>query len=246
MSQNFNSLQDRNKQTLNSISQLQKQEKLLYDSLNDVSLSTQQKKINVNKINELSQMRMNMYENIKDLNSHYQKDLTTSKTTLGQQLLAIDILENELNDAKKRMNLLEQQKYDKLRLIEINTYYGKRYNAYSNLMKTIVITLIPVIILSVLANKGFLPPKLYVFITGIVLIIGVYFIGMQIIDISNRDNMNWDEYNWYFDKSQAPSDKTEGAYDDPWKFPSLTCVGSACCYEGSTYDEDLNICVPNK
>jgi hypothetical protein len=58
--------------------------------------------------------------------------------------------------------------------------------------------------------------------------------------------MNWDEYNWYFDKSKAPIDTTEGTPSDPWGTPSVTCIGSACCYEGSTYDVNTNICVPNE
>lgn len=248
MTTNFDSLQERNKQVLDYISQLQKQEKILYDSLNDVSLSHEQKQTNIKKINEISQMRLNMYASIKDLYSHYQKDVSVSRTTLDQQIEAIDVLENELNEAKIRLNLLEEAKYNKLRLIEINTYYGKRYSAYARLMKTIVIMCIPVILLSVLANKGLLPPKLYVFLTGIVIIIAIFSIGMQILDISNRDTMNWDEYNWYFDKSNAPSDLStqEQHQTDPWQLPSTTCIGSACCYEGSTYDDQLNVCIPNK
>ena len=42
-SQNFDNLQEKNQQVLNNISQLQTQEKQLYDSLDDVSLTTEQK-----------------------------------------------------------------------------------------------------------------------------------------------------------------------------------------------------------
>jgi hypothetical protein len=244
-SQNFDNLQERNQQVLENISQLQSQEKQLYDSLDNVTLSSDQKQQIINKINEISQMRMNMYSGMKDMYSYYQKNVTASRTTLGQEVAAIDILENELNESKRRLNLLEDQKYNKLRLVEINTYYGKRYNAHSKLMKTIVITCIPLIILAILANNGILPSNLYVFLSGLVIVIGVVFIGLQLIDMSNRDNMNWDEYNWYFDKSKAPSDTTEGTATDPWQKGSLTCIGSACCYDGSTYDDTLNICVPN-
>jgi hypothetical protein len=81
-------------------------------------------------------------------------------------------------------------------------------------------------------------------------VIGAVIIGLQIIDIFNRDNMNWEEYDWYFDRNNAPSinettDNLDSNANDPWTTPSLTCVGSACCYEGSTYDNDKNICVPN-
>ena len=54
-------LQEKNQQVLNNISQLQLQEKQLYDSLNDITLTTDQKQQIINKINEISQIRMNMY-----------------------------------------------------------------------------------------------------------------------------------------------------------------------------------------
>ena len=133
-------------------------------------------------------------------------------------------------------------------MVEINTYYGKRYNAHANIMKTIFIFCIPIIILAVLANSGILPPNIYRFLSGAVIIIAVILLGYQLIDLSNRDNMNWDEYNWYFNQNNAPTDSSDGtasSSSNPWSTPSLTCVGSECCYEGSTYDSSKNICVPN-
>lgn len=244
-SQNFDSLQERNQQVLNNISQLQTQEKELYASLDDVSLSSDQKQQIINKINEISQMRLNLYSGLKDMYSSYQQNVASSRTTLGQSVAAVNVLENELNQAKIRLNLLEDEKYNKLRLVEINTYFGKRYNAHSKVMKIIVYTCIPIIILAILANKQILPSNLYKLLVVIVLVIGLIFLGNELIDLSNRDDMNWDEYNWYFDQSQAPSDKTEGTPSDPWATPSITCVGQACCYDGSTYDSTQNICLPN-
>jgi len=244
-SQNFGSLQERNQQVLNNISQLQGQEKTLYSSLDDINLSSGEKQQIINKINEISQMRTNLYASLKDTYSFYQKNVSASKNTLGQSIEAIDILENELNQAKTRLNLLEDQKYNKLRLVEINTYYGKRYNAHSGLMKTIVIMCIPIIILTILVNKEILPSKIYAFLMGLILLIGIISIGRQLIDIGSRDNMNWDEYYWFFNRDKAPSDNV-GDLSNPWENNlSLTCIGSACCYDGSTYDSTQNMCVPD-
>ena len=115
-------------------------------------------------------------------------------------------------------------------------------------MKTIVIICIPIIILAVLTNNGILPSSIYKLLVVIILVIGSIFIGMQIIDMSNRDDMNWDEYNWYFNKSKAPVDTNftgNASSSDPWTTPTVTCIGSACCYNGSTYDSTKNVCVPN-
>ena len=248
-SNNFDSLQERNQQVLNNISQLQIQEKTLYDSLEDVSLTPEQKQQIINRINEISQMRINLYAGLKDMFSYYKQNVSASSSTLGQSIAAVDVLENELNESKIKMNLIEDQKYNKLRLVQINTYFGQRYNAHSKLMKTIVFICIPVIILAVLANKGILPSNIYKLLVVIILVIGSILIGLQLIDISNRDDMNWNEYEWYFDKDKAPSSSagttTETTESDPWETTTSTCVGSACCYDGSTYDSEKNICVPN-
>ena len=245
---NFDSLQERNQQVLNNISQLQLQEKELYASLDDVTLSSEQKQQIINKINEISQIRINLSTGLKDMYLFYQKNVSDSKTTLGQSIATIDVLENELNQSKIRMNLIEDQKYNKLRLVEINTYFGKRYSAHSKLMKTIVILCIPIIFLTILFNRGILPSNIYKFLTVIILVIGIILIGLQLNDMFNRDNMNWDEYNWYFDKTKAPSDSNTvvSVSSNPWETPSVTCIGSACCYDGSSYDSTKNMCVPNE
>lgn len=246
-----NEFKERNQQVLNNISQLQTQEKNLYSSLDDATLTTEQKQLIINKINEISVMRMNIYATLKDMYSYYQKNISMSQTTLGQEIQAIDVLENELNEAKRRLNLLDEQKNNKLRLVQINTYYSKRYNAHSNLFKTVVLTCIPVIFLTFLFNRGLLSSSIYGGLTAIVLVIGAVLIGLQLIDMSNRDNMNWDEYNWYFDESSAPSapttTSTTSTSSSPWTATtaSSTCIGSSCCYEGSTYDESKNMCIPN-
>jgi hypothetical protein len=247
-SKNFDSLQEINQQVLNNISQLQTQERELYKSLDDISLSTEQKKNIIKQINEISQIRINLYASLKDMFSFYKGNVGASRTTLGQSIVAIDVLENELNQSKMRLNQIEEQKYNKLRLVENNTYFGKRYNAYSTLMKIIVITCIPIIILTVLENKGILPPNIYKLLSIIILVIGTVMIGLKLIDIFNRDSMNWDEYDWYFDKTNAPSHNTSTdmyVSINPWSTPSITCIGSDCCYDGSTYDSKNNICVPN-
>ena len=98
-----NDFLERNEQVLNDISMLQKEEKNLYAKLDDVSLTPDQKKLIVDKINEISQMRLNMYSNMNDMYSYYQKNVEASRTTMGQEVAAIDIIENELNEAKKKI-----------------------------------------------------------------------------------------------------------------------------------------------
>jgi hypothetical protein len=243
----FSSMQERNEQTLADIKSLQQSEQDLYNNLetNASSLTSDQKTQIVNKINEISTMRINLYANLKDVYSFFTKNVAGSRTTLAEQLVAIDIIENELNEAKIRLKLLEDEKYNKLRLVEINTYYGKQSNSQADVMKIIVITCIPVIILGIIQNMGIISGKITGFLIALVVTIGVIAVGAKLIDNSNRDKMNYDEYDWNFNSNNAPTASTTVAVN-PWEWPSLECVGPACCEPNiSTYDSSLNKCIPN-
>jgi len=195
-------------QTISNITDLQTIEMKLYESLDNNKLTQDQRSRIIDKINEIAQTRLTLYQGISNMASSYQQNLETSNNTIQEQMLAIDIVENELNEAKRRLNLLEEQKYNKLRLVEINTYYGKQYNAYKDVAKTIVFFSILVLIIVILGKKEILPTNIYILLNVLVISMGAIGVGRQIIKISNKDNMNFDEYDWYFNKSKAPVDTT--------------------------------------
>ena len=102
-------------------------------------------------------------------------------------------------------------------------------------------------VVQVLNNNSVIPSFIYQITTSIIVLIASYIIFNQYLDISNRDNINWDNYSWYFNKSDAPEpgesndeDIDEGDEDDA----EDVCVGSACCAYDYVYDSTLNQCVP--
>lgn len=241
---------EKNQQVLFGISQLQKTEKELYANLALPNLSSIEKQRIINQINELSQMRMDMYSNLQNLYSSYQQNVNNLDTTLDVQMKAIDNMEDELNQVKIHLNSIDQMKIDKLRTVEINNYYAKRYNSYKNIMFVISLSCIPILLLTILSNKTIIPSNVYGLLVSLIVVISSYLIFKQYLDISNRDNINWDSYSWYFDKNNAPdpgdADDEEVLDEDgeeDGKEEDL-CVGSACCQEGTTYDSILNVCVP--
>ena len=235
-------------QTISSISDLQTLEMKLYASLDNNKLTAEQRSLIIDKINQIAQTRMTMYQGISNMSSSYQQTLATTNKSLQEQMLAIDIVENELNEAKRRLNLLEAQKNNKLRMVEINTYYGKQYSAYKDIAKNIVYVCILVLIVIILGKKGILPQNIYITLNGIIITIGVIIIGRQVIRLSDRDNINFDEYNWYFNKANAPAPSTilpSSSSSDPWSMPTIACVGATCCdqTQGFTYDSTQNMCI---
>jgi flagellar motility protein MotE (MotC chaperone) len=242
-------VQENTTQILNDIQSLQTIEQQLFSSLEEnTGLTTEQQKKVVDKINGISKMRINLYETLNGVNSFFQNALANSKGTLSEQTAAIDIVEKELNTSKNRLKVLEEEKNNKIRLVEINDYYGQKYAEHSDLMKIIVIMLIPILILAILFNKGILPEKVYYILIGIVAIIGGVFIWRTVFSIMMRDPMNYQEYNWYFDPNNAPTSTTTSS-TDPWASTTTTttvtdtCVGNDCCSDGLVYDSTLNQCI---
>ena len=239
-----NNVQQNNEQILNDIQALQSMEQELFSNLeSNTNLTSQQQQDIISKINQISTMRINLYQTLSGVNGFFQGALNSSIGTLQEQTSAIGIVESELNQAKIKLQALEAEKNNKIRLVEINNYYGDKYTEHARLMKIIIFILIPVIILTLLFNKGFLPKAIYYGLICIIAAIGGYMFWRTLASILVRDNMNYNEYDWYFDIASAPTGSSSST--DPWasSSSSAACVGAACCSSNQTFDASLNLCV---
>jgi hypothetical protein len=248
MSSNLSNVKENNEQILNDIQSLQQMEQELFNNLEtNTTLTTTQKQEIVDKMNKISNMRISLYGTLSGVNNFYNNALSTSVGTLNEQVVAIGIVENELNQSKRRLEILEAERNNKIRLVEINDYYGDKYAEHTQLMKVIIYTLVPIIILAILKNKGILPNTIYVVLVIIVSFIGAYYFWVRVSSILTRDNLNYQEYNWHFNPGAAPKPSSSGG-TDPWLNNNSTmgtCVGEACCSTGQTYDSTLMLCVNN-
>jgi hypothetical protein len=242
-------MRELNDQTLSDIQKLQELEKELYAKMEGLSANkklTQKIKDDIiANIDELSQLRMNLYANLKNNYDNYQLTSITTSNTYDEQSTAVAVVEKELDNAKARLASMQDDKNNKMRYIGVNTYYGKQYDAHSHIMKIIIFMCIPIIIISILSNKGIIPPTIAAIVSAVIVAIGILFLFKNIVSIFNRDNMNYDRFDWSFDPSDAPTSDSEP--DDssvPWasKAPG-TCIGQDCCDQGATYDSDQNICI---
>jgi len=238
---------DDNEQILNDIQKLQKIEQDLFSSLDNPQIQPDTSTKIISKINDVSQMRINLYKLLNNLNSNYQNSLTNSREVLSEQNVAIDIVETELNRAKQRLAVIEEEKNNKIRLIEINTYYGQSYDEHANMMKLFIYILIPIIGLAFLFKQGFIPSSIYTILNVVIILIGVILLWRNYSKIYMHDKLNYPEYTWTFDASTAPGPdmSLSASNNDPWGNINTTCIGSACCMSGTNYDYSLNKCVPN-
>ena len=62
-------------------------------------------------------------------------------------------------------------------------------------MKLIILFSVPLLLITILLNKNILPYNIALILGGTILVVGLYMIITRIIDLSKRDNMNFNEYN---------------------------------------------------
>lgn len=250
---NIQNVEETNNQILSDIQNLQTFEQEMFSNLEEnPSLTQEEQQALIQKINQVSSMRLNLYKTLNGVTGYFQNSLYNSQGTLEEQVTAIDIVEQELNRAKQKLRILEEEKNNKIRLVEINTYYGEKYQEHAELMKIIIFTLIPIIIISLLYNKSLIPQVLYYVLLVIIAAIGSYFMWLRLASIWNRDNMDYQEYNWPVYKPPANSTtKSSNTTGDPWDNGLdvtgnvLGCVDQYCCATGTVYDGSSNQCIPS-
>lgn len=268
--------QNGHQQLLQNISQLQGLEKDLYKQLQinasqqDTSTPAKQMEI-IKKINELSNIRISLLKTLNKTANSIQHNVATSRVDLVDQLTLLGVVEQQLNNVKEKINQSDNIKNDKLRMVEINTYYGKRYKAYSELMKLLIYISLFLLFLAILNKKELLPENISNALMIVVLVIGGYFFIRKLMDIIRRDNMDFDQYDWLtttssmnqpsvleydinqFDKLESGAeaevdDESTSMEEDVVNMSSrlgLGCVGAACCSDKMKYDTTTKKCIDN-
>ena len=248
-------MNERSITTIQNIKDLQALEKSLYAQLENSASSSappslQQQEKAIQRINELSKMRATLFGNLQDSYSMNQYQVAQTRNDLVDELTNVQIIEGELNNSKKQMNALKNEKINKLRMVEINTYYGKRYEAHANIMKIIIFTCIPIIIISVLNKKNMISGNIANALIAIVIVIFILTLWYKIADIMFRDNMDFDQYKFPFDPKDVDLDNGDSSNIVNLPGPldmGIECVGDACCSGNNmVYDSENNVCVFKK
>jgi len=250
--------------TLNNIKDLQNLEKELYASLEVAAINPgnddKQKEI-ISRINKISQIRISLLQTLNTMSDTLQNQVGNSRINLVDQLTLIGVIEQQLNQIKAQMNQTDAIKNNKLRMVQINTYYGKRYRAYTELIKLVIYSSIAFLILAILKNKGLLPENIANGLLSVLALICLFFFLRKINDIYWRDNMDFDQFNWFnvpdstqktvfeYDKeaiegTNLGADLEDGLYDLAKDASSIIgCVGAECCTAKMKYDKNKQKCV---
>lgn len=259
---NMNNLQNGDSSTTANIQNLQTIETQLLQNLEmdlaQGNLTENEINSAIEQINSIASMRMNLYDSLGNYNEFYETNLKMANDTLYQQTQVLDILESKLNDNRKKIIALAENKNNNIRLAEINSYYSEKYKAQARFMKIVILLILPVLISAILLKRGLIPYVVFKIISVIVGVISFFFLVNQLYFFSTRNNMVYQQTNMKFNTKNTgstsfgdASGNNDSSGNDPWfvnnnsssSSNSNVCEGSNCCSTGMTYNTELNQCV---
>jgi len=194
---------------VNQISNLQKLETEKYTTL-DILLKSNpspdniaQQKTIINDITEIATIRSKLFDTMLNNASNNLKVNEQMNSNLETKKTVVTLKENALSKQRANLEAAVTTIDDSNRMIGINTYYDKQYAARVKIMKFIVIICFIIIFLIVLLHLGWLPQEFVTVLVVVTLFGGLIYAGSLIYDMYQRNNINFDEYDFTIDSDLA-------------------------------------------
>ena len=219
----------------------------LEESLSNPNSSSSNSENIINSIESITRVKDILIKNYLEMNTNAQQTSISQKIAYGETMNAISATDKEIEESKKKIALLNEGKYNRLRQIENNNYYGLQYSNHQKIILYIIFLCIFFLITIILKNKNILPSDLFYWINIIVISISIIGITYMIRDSYNRDNMNFDEYNYGFNYNKTILDYPINPMPVSGNVskPNSTCYvnGSKYCSEDQIFNTELQKCV---
>ena len=154
-------------------------------------------------IDNLTKLRTNIFETIKANYGITQSDYNIQRKSYAQQLVALNIIENDLLNTSSQLRKSMTIRDNAERMVGINNYYTRRYESHADIMKHIIFYCGVIILAIFLMKMGVVTDQIASLIIIIALCIGIIVVGKKVYDLSRRNNIDYDKYNFPFDVKKA-------------------------------------------
>ena len=201
----------------------------------------------MNELEKNATLRASLLSSVGETALVQNQAIVTQKNDAMSLTAMESLIRAEKQSAQDQADEIQDIRNNKQRMIQLNTYYGKRFMAQAGVMKIFIYMCIPILILAVLANMGFLPNYIAGFAIIASIVAGLIFIYSAVNDINRRDKTNFDEYTWDFDPSRVGPivhHHRHGKKDKSDAGAGMgACFEKACCASSTTWDPTSKQCV---
>ena len=233
-------------QLFTSIKQLQDAQLANMDEYANAQTVSERNRI-MAKMKQNEALRSNLLASAGTVNLVQSRQAAVERSAAEDIAFAVSIAEQQLNNQREQLEALQESHDGKKRMIELNTYYGKRFMAQSSVLKIFIYMCIPILILTVLVNAGLFPSYTAGLLIILITVVGIIYIYTGISDINRRDKRNFDEYAWEFDPSRVGTivNPNYGTTGSGTNGNMVGCFNGNCCGANTRWDAASGTCIPN-
>ena len=191
----------------------------------------------INDITAISTLRSNLFDTLLNNASSNSKVNEQINSNLENKNTIKTLKESSLDAERAALEAKDATISNANRMVDINTYYHKQYEARVKIMKFVVLICFVIIFFIILMHLGWLPQELVTVIVVITLFAGLAYAGYLINDMYQRSKINFDEYNFPVSSdlgskiSQSTKSKKKSSSDRSCLYNSL--ASSAATLEDS-------------
>ena len=193
-------LGEKHQVTVKNLKDLQDVEKYMFNNLQSLNKSSpdsiQESEMIKNRLDELSTTRMALFKQLKTMYKDQQRQTADSRGNLADQLTMTSVVKNELDNAKKELIALEQERLNKKRLVELGEYEYDRYRSHKNIMKVVVYGALAILLIVILMGQPWFPAFIGVIAICLIVAIVLITISGRMLNNFSRTNLFWDKFDW--------------------------------------------------
>ena len=201
---------------LDSIKQIQQQQTELYSKLEvlgaskNISSEEVQSQIKdiFKQIETLNNVKNSIFKSLLTSFQLNQSQLNASRFAYADSITALQIIEENLRNKQNILNDALAIRNNSERMVGINTYYTRRYEEHSYILKYVILFCGIIILAIFLMKIGIINNTISSIIIIASLAIGIIVIGARVWDLSRRSNIDYDQYKFRFNPNDAPPNTT--------------------------------------
>jgi hypothetical protein len=190
--------------------------------LNNPETNKQIKKL-LAEIENIEKIKTSIYNTLTTTYKLTQEQIDAIRPVVANSNVANQLMADALNVKLKQLGEQIDLHNNSERMIGVNNYYARRYEAHSSVMKKIVLFCGIIILIIFLMKIGIINDGISSVLIIATLAIGLVIVGKEVWDISRRSNIDFDKYNYPFNPDNVPArttnvidKKTDETYGRQW------------------------------
>lgn len=212
---NTDELLDNSEKRDNALKGLGNLEDRLTNEVYDVSSTKDDKLQSLNDLNNVYEAKQKIFSELDSRVKYLQDRFSDTYTNNINQKANLDIINTEINNTKQKNEYYKDELNNKVRNLQINVFYQKKYTSEINLLKFIIYICIIIIILSFINRRNIISDNIFGSIVGIIIGLAIIRIILLMWDIFIRDKNDFDEIDYSMINNELNSTKdNENASDD--------------------------------